>query len=103
MLLIFIESGEDIALNKELKRKLQGEIAKSGFPLELDITEKLRNFEGDDHFLVFPNVSYVDLKGIPHEIDILALYDADEEDDTYPFGATGILLIIECKRMFEKL
>ncbi|MBW4582227.1 MAG: hypothetical protein KME42_21895 [Tildeniella nuda ZEHNDER 1965/U140] len=89
-------------MNEELKKRLQSEIEKSGFPLELDITEKLRDLEGDDHFLVFPNISYVDLKGASHEIDVLALYNVNEEDNTYPFGATGILLVIECKKSFDK-
>jgi len=89
-------------LNEELKKRLQSEIEKSGFPLELDVVEKLRSLEGDDHFLVFPNVSYMDLKGASHEIDVLALYNVNEEDNTYPFGATGILLIIECKKSFDR-
>jgi hypothetical protein len=79
-------------IDKEFTDKIIQEIEKSGFPLELDVVEKLRG----DGILTFPNISFQDKNSLTHEIDILSIIF----DETYPFkyGPTGIQLLVECKK-----
>lgn len=61
-------------MDRELEQKLLKEIDKSGFPLELSVTEVLRDVAP----LVYPNLSFVDEADKPHEIDALAFLDRED-------------------------
>jgi hypothetical protein len=78
-------------LDKEFSDKIIQEIEKSGFPLELEIVEILRN----NSVLTFPNVSFQDT-GLTHEIDIMSIIF--DEKYLWDKGPTGIQLLIECKK-----
>lgn len=79
-------------LEKEFTDKILQEIEKSGFPLELEIIEILRNSGS----LTFPNISFQDENGLSHEIDIFSIiFDEKYERKS---GACGIQLLVECKK-----
>ncbi len=79
-------------LDIEFTDKILQEIEKSGFPLELEIIEKLRG-EG---VLTFPNISFQVQNGLTHEIDILSIiFDKIYEPKS---GVAGIQLLVECKK-----
>jgi hypothetical protein len=80
-------------MEKEFKQKIHAEIQKSGFPLELEITEKLRQ---QDHALVFSNVAYQSPDNSIKEIDIVAILQ--DEDDEWDIGPVGTQILIECKK-----
>ncbi len=80
-------------MNEELKQKLIKEIKKSGFPLELDVINKLRELE----FLVYPNLSFTDDTDKPHEIDAFVIMGNEDRKGEWPFGPTSLFLFIECK------
>jgi hypothetical protein len=79
-------------LDDDLKKKIIDEIVKSGFPLELEIIEKLRNHD----CLTFPNISFQDSKGFTHEIDVLSILG--DTTNMWQYGPTGVHLIAECKK-----
>jgi hypothetical protein len=80
-------------MNEELKQKLIKEISKSGFPLELDVINKLRELE----LLIYPNLSFTDDTEKPHEIDAFAIMRDETREAEWPFGPTSLFLLIECK------
>ena len=84
-------------LNSELEKKLQKEISKSGYPVELDIVENLR----DAGYLVSSNVTYNTRQSSFKEIDAIA-FSATERSVDWPFGTVGNILAVECKRQREK-
>lgn len=79
-------------IDKELADKILLEIDKSGFPLELEVVEKLRH-EG---ILTFPNISFQDKNGSNHEIDIFSIIFNSKYQ--WKNGPTGIQLLVECKK-----
>lgn len=79
-------------LEREFSDKIIQEIEKSGFPIELEIVEKLR----ETNILTFPNISFQDTNNIVHEIDILAIIF--DEKHEWGNGPTGIQLLAECKK-----
>lgn len=56
-------------MDEAFEKKIKEQINKSGFPLELDVFERIRQQE----HIAFPNLSYVDFEGKPHKIDILVM------------------------------
>src|SRR5262249_44772112 len=80
-------------MNKELKEKLLAEIDKSGFPHEISVIEKLRTSD----VTVFPNISYTDIEGKPHEIDAIAFLNDYDHENKQKYGYVNLNLIIECK------
>ncbi len=73
-------------------KKLIDEIEKSGFPLELDVFERLRKLE----CTVYPNISYVDRKNAIREIDDIVVLSAETTQE-WPYGCIHLDLIVECK------
>ena len=63
-------------MNEELKQKLSNEINKSGFPLELEVIEKLQ----DVTLNIFPNFNFADSEGRPHEIDAFAMMSDESRE-----------------------
>jgi hypothetical protein len=80
-------------MDKPFEDKIRAEINKSGFPLELELTEKLRN---QDNVLVFPNISYQNEDKSIRELDLVAIFQ--DEENEWAHGPVGIQLLIECKR-----
>jgi hypothetical protein len=85
-------------MNKDLKSKIINEIEQSGFPLELHVTEILR----EQNYVVFPNLTFRHTDQGMHEIDALAFLLSDEIEKKPWIGTVGINLIIECKKSKEK-
>lgn len=79
-------------MEKDFHDKIVEEINKSGFPLELEVLETLRNRRA----LTFSNVSFQDSHGNIHEIDMFSI--VSNEDNEWSIGPTGIQMIIECKK-----
>jgi hypothetical protein len=86
-------------MNEELKQKLLKEINKSGFPLELNVIEKLRNAE----IIVYPNLNFSDDADKPREIDAYAVIsDRIDCEQEWPFGCIHLDLFVECKSSPDK-
>jgi hypothetical protein len=81
-----------------LVAKLRAEIAKSGFPLELEVVDRLR----DMRWVVYSNLRYADTDGTPHEIDALAALNETVAAQTEESDWVGIDLVTECKTSHEK-
>lgn len=79
-------------MDKSLFPKILEEIEKSGFPLELEIVEKLRL----ENILTFSNISFQDNNNNIHEIDVVATIMDEESEWTH--GPCGIRTVIECKK-----
>jgi len=80
-------------MDKSLEDKIRAEIKKSGFPLELELTEKLRN---EDHVLVFSNITFQNEEKSIRELDVVAIFQ--DEDNEWTHGPVGTQLLIECKK-----
>jgi hypothetical protein len=81
-----------VNLSPELIRKIQSDIEKSGFPLEISVAEELRRRR---RVLVHENVRYSNAADQLREIDVLASFSPpgrERESDV-----TGLDLLIECK------
>lgn len=84
--------------NKGLKEKILGEIHKTGFPLELRISQVLRNNE----YLVANNLYYIDRdEGKGREIDLRALKNFRFEKHDIEYFVRHYLFI-ECKKSIDK-
>lgn len=79
-------------MNTDYKKKLIEEIEKSGFPLELDVFERLRKME----YTVQPNISYIDRNDNIREIDDIIIL-AGEPDKEWPYGCIHLDVLLECK------
>jgi hypothetical protein len=85
------------AMDDEFRQSIHNQIKKSGFPLELYVIDSLREKE----LVVYPNLSFADSNNQVHEIDALAMLDS-EKPSSWPYGAIGLTLIVECKKAKEK-
>ena len=85
-----------IEIDEDYKKKILNEINKSGFPIELNVIEKLRR----NNYLTFPNLTFIDEQKDLHEIDVLAMLVGG--DKHWKYGMIGVSLIIECKQSQEK-
>jgi hypothetical protein len=83
-------------MDEDYKKRILNEIKKSGFPVELNVVEKLRR----NNYLTFPNLTFVDGQKDLHEIDVLAMLVGG--DQSWQYGMIGVSLIIECKQSKEK-
>ena len=84
--------GYIIGLDIEYKNKLIEEIEKSGFPLELEVFQKLRLMG----CTVLPNISYIDKSNNIREIDDIVILDNGPCND-WPFGCIQLHVLFECK------
>jgi|GEM_PF-4054821 len=80
-------------MDKEYLKKIKEEIARTGFPLELELTEKLRTNPGT---LVLPNLTFQNEEKSIRELDIVAIFQ--QEDAEWGKGPVGIQLLVECKK-----
>ncbi|OCX54219.1 hypothetical protein BEL04_08140 [Mucilaginibacter sp. PPCGB 2223] len=80
-------------MDKSLEDKIRAEIKKSGFPLELELTEKLRN---EDNVLVFSNITFQNGEKSIRELDVVAIFQ--DQDNEWSNGPVGSQLLIECKK-----
>lgn len=83
-------------MEEEYKKRILNEIKKSGFPLELNVVEKLRR----NKYLTFPNMTFLDDQKDLHEIDTIAI--AMNGAEKWKYGMIGVTLIIECKQSKDK-
>lgn len=81
--------------NKELEERLKKEIAKSGFPVEIDVQSVLE----ERGWAVFPTDFFMDSEtGKQREVDIFAIHpQTASSGETEPIGFSPHL-IIECKK-----
>ncbi|MEJ7663737.1 MAG: hypothetical protein WKG07_31485 [Hymenobacter sp.] len=79
-------------MDESFKKKIIDEINKSGFPLEIDLVNQLREQE----ILTFSNISFQDSITGVHEIDIFSIIF--HETTEWDYGPSGIQLLIECKK-----
>ena len=85
-------------MSEELKDKILKEISKTGFPLELRVSELLNNVG----YYVANNLYYVDLdEGKGREIDLRALKNYDFKIESKQYFVRHCLLI-ECKKSQKK-
>lgn len=79
-------------MEQSFQKKILESIKNSGFPLELELVQKLR----ERKIITFPNISFQDSERYNHELDIVSIIYGDKS--TWKFGVSGIQLLIECKR-----
>ena len=83
-------------IDESYKKNILNEIKKSGFPLELNVVEKLRS----NNYLTFPNLTFIDSQKNLHEIDVIGMLVGGDKD--WKYGIIDVSLIIECKQSKEK-
>lgn len=82
-------------MNEEFKKKLIDDIEKSGFPMELEIMEKLYSKGLRAH----PNYRYKDNLNNLREIDAFAFFSPPISKK---YGDLGLNIVIECKKSPSK-
>lgn len=79
-------------MKEDFQKKLLADIERTGFPLELELIEKLR-FHGH---MVYPNISFTTDENNIKELDIVAsIKDAEKE---WKRGPVEIQVLFECKK-----